>query len=447
MVGRGAIGQIGATLAATCLVTTPLWARPMTLAEAQEMGAKRSPEMGQAQARVGQAEALRDQARREWLPKFNVDAGVGWRRIDNDARVNLGLSSITSKPLYATIGVEQPIWDFGRRGNEVEAQKAGLAAAQQDEKSAGESVAFAIARAYLQTMAQERIQRAAQDNLVFHEALAADVSEGVARGAMSVSERQQAHERLQTAKVALEQARTDLIAARSELALLIGTDDFELALPEAASATLPATLDAALVDAATSDARLASARQRFDAASARADRARSERWPTIALRGSVTDGKDFQGYRGDTRDYELLFGLRWNLFDSGVTAAKIRQADHAKDEARFAYATAQRESELQLRKSWATLQNWRARSSEETARLAVSILVLESYRAQFGIGRRSLLDLLSAQNSVYDSTVNSEVARFGTMLAEYGMLAQLGRLRTHFGVAQGQIDPRLYGPQ
>jgi outer membrane protein, adhesin transport system len=73
--------------------------------------------------------------------------------------------------------------------------------------------------------------------------------------------------------------------------------------------------------------------------------------------------------------------------------------------------------------------------------------VLDSYRAQFGIGRRSLLDLLDAQGSVYSATVDTEIARFGTLLAEYGMLAQVNRLRGHFGIGQTAVDPRMYGPR
>ena len=436
----------GAVMAAL-LGSASLSAEPLTLAQAQYLALKRSPEVGQAQARVGQAEALRDQARREWMPKVSLDAATGFRRIENDARINLGLSAIDSKPLYATIGVEQPIWDFGRRGNEVNAQKSRLAAALEDEKSASESVAFSIARSYLQVMVQERILSAAQENLTFHEALTADVTEGVSRGAMSISERQQAQERLQSSKVTFEQAKTDLVSARSELALLVGTDDFELILPGSPAEKIPGSLDAALADVASNDPRLHAVRERFEAARSSAERARAEQWPTIGLRSSVTDGKDFQGYRGDTRDYELLLALRWNIFDGGVTMARIRQAAHGEDEARFAFAAAQRDSELQVRKAWVALQNWRAKYTEENTRLSVSNQVLESYRAQFGIGRRSLLDLLSAQNAVYGSTVETEVARFGTLLAEFGMLAQLNRLRAHFGIDRTRVDPKLYGPQ
>jgi outer membrane protein, adhesin transport system len=447
MTRHGPFRLAASALTALAVVATPALGEPLTLAQAQFIALRRSPELGHAQARVGAAEAVKDQAKRERLPKITVDAASGWRNLENDARINLGFSAVNEKPLYATITVDQALWDFGRIGNETRAQRASLAASRNDEQAAGESVAFNVTRAYLQTMVQQRVLAASEDNLAFHEALAADVAEGVARGAMSVSERQQAQERLQSAKVLVAQTRSDLAAARSELALLVGNDDFELSLPAGPGAALPGTLDAAITVAADNDPRVRSAADKLVAAGWSAKRIRSERWPTVSLRGSARAGEDFQGYRGETKEYELLFAMRWPLFDGGITSARIRQGDYLEDQARFALAASRRDSELQVRKAWATLESWRSKFAEQQTRYAVAALVLDSYRAQFGIGRRSLLDLLDAQGAVYSSTVDSEVARFGTLLAEYGMLAQVNRLRTHFGIGDTVVDPRLYGPR
>ncbi len=444
---HGRFRLAASALALLAVAATPGFAEPLTLAQAQYIALKRSPELGHAQARVGAAEAVKDQVKREWLPKLTVDAATGWRHLENDARINLGFSAVNEKPLYGTISLDQALWDFGRIGNETKAQKANLSASRHDEQVAGETAAFNVTRAYLQTMVQLRILAAADDNLAFHQELTADVAEGVKRGAMSIAERQQAEERLQSAKVQAAQARSDLVSARSELALLVGSDDFDLSLPAGPSSSLPASLDAAIAAAAADDQRLQATQDKLVAAGWSAKRTRSERWPTVSMRGSARAGEDFQGYRGETREYELLFAMRWPLFDGGIAAAKIRQADFLEDQARFALAAQQRDTELQVRKAWVTLETWRAKFTEQQTRFAVSALVLDSYRAQFGIGRRSLLDLLDAQNSVYSSTVDSEIARFGTLLAEFGMLAQLNRLRGHFGIARTEVDPRMYGPK
>ena len=441
------VRSIAGTLTLAWLLAGPALAEPLTLAEAMGRGLTRSPEMGQAQARVGAAEAVRDQVTRSWFPTLELDAAAGFRHLENAARINLGLSALDEKPLYATIGVNQPVFDFGRRSNQARVQQARLASAGRDEQAAGEAAAYNIAQAYLQVLVQQRIVQASQNNLLFHNALAADVGEGVEKGAMSISERQQARERVQGARISADQASADLATAKSELALLVGVPDVEVTTPPGADAELPATLDAALAEAARSDPRLLSSSDRFDAAKWAAKRARAEYLPTVGLQGKASGGKDFDGYRGSTRDYQMLLAMRWNLFDGGVTAARVREADRNADEARFALSQAQRDSELQVRKAWIALQSWRSRIENQQARLGEADGVRETYRAQFGIGRRSLLDLLDAQGAVYNASVETEVARGGTLLAQYGVLAHLGRLRSVFKIAPTKVDPAQYGPR
>lgn len=437
---------IGA-LAMAMVLAGPALADPLTLGQALVRGLERNPEVGQAQARIGAAEAVRDQVTRSWFPTVELDAAAGFRHLENDARVNLGLSALDEKPLYATIGVQQPVFDFGRRGNQTRVQKARLASANREEQATGEAEAYAIAQAYLQVLVQQRILQSSQDNLTFHNALAADVGEGVDKGAMSISERQQARERVQGAKIAADQAVADLATAKAELALLVGVPDIDVSTPPDPSATLPASLDTAMAEAAKNDPRLLAISDRFDAAQWAAKRARAEYLPTLGLQGKASAGKDYEGYRGTTRDYQILLAARWNLFDGGVTAARVREADRNIDEARFALSQAQRDSELQVRKAWIALQSWRSKQENQQARLSDADAVRETYRAQFGIGRRSLLDLLDAQGAVYNASVEAEVARGGTLLSEYGLLAHLGRLRAFFDIGKTTVDPRLFGPR
>ena len=282
LLGREFVGKfrkirsVVSVLSIASMLAGPALADPVTLDQALLRGLERSPEVGQAQARIGAAEAARDQAKRSWFPTIELDGAAGFRHLENDARVNLGLSSLDEKPLYATIGVNQPVFDFGRRANETRARNARLNSAGWEEQATGEEAAYGIARAYLQVLVQQRIVQSSQDNLEFHAALAADVSEGVDKGAMSISERQQAQERVQGAKIFLAQATTDLATATAELTLLVGMANIEVSTPPDASAILPGSLDLALVEAANSDPRLRTMSGRLEEAKWTAKRAHAE---------------------------------------------------------------------------------------------------------------------------------------------------------------------------
>ena len=60
--------------------------------------------------------------------------------------------------------------------------------------------------------------------------------------------------------------------------------------------------------------------------------------------------------------------------------------------------------------------------------LAANRDVVQAYRDQFTVGRRSLLDLLNAQNTYYSVQVLAETARSAISFAEYRIVSADGRL-------------------
>ena len=57
-----------------------------------------------------------------------------------------------------------------------------------------------------------------------------------------------------------------------------------------------------------------------------------------------------------------------------------------------------------------------------------SAQIVTSYREQFKVGQRSLLDVLDAQNTRFNTAILSDTARFASLFAEYRLLAATGEL-------------------
>jgi len=72
--------------------------------------------------------------------------------------------------------------------------------------------------------------------------------------------------------------------------------------------------------------------------------------------------------------------------------------------------------------------------SELETQAKISDDVLLSYREQFNIGRRSLLDVLDAQNSRYNVQAQTETARLAKLYAQYRVLAAANKLIECLGV-------------
>ena len=60
--------------------------------------------------------------------------------------------------------------------------------------------------------------------------------------------------------------------------------------------------------------------------------------------------------------------------------------------------------------------------------------MLLSYREQFNIGRRSLLDVLDAQNTRYNVQAQAQTAQLAKLYAQYRVLAAENRLTQCLGV-------------
>ncbi|MCT2401729.1 TolC family protein [Novosphingobium mangrovi (ex Huang et al. 2023)] len=428
------------------LASPPVFAEPLLLRQAVEIAARASPEVGQAKERRQAAEAVRDQARRAWFPQVNLEGTLGYRRLENDARVNLGLSALNEHPLYGSVNVTQPVYDMGRRHFETKAQTANAQALRESENFTEETTAYIVASAYLQVILQERLLDLAKENLAYHDHIAGEMSDGLKSGVMNISDLQQANERVQTARVRLADAETELGIARNAFSALVGSEPEDLELPSASMA-LPPSLPDAIALVTEADPRIREARSRLASAEAALGRVRRERLPVADVRGSASVGKDFDGYRGQTRDYRVVFNVLWPIFDGGVDLAKIREAEHKAGAARYALDQVRRDSEREVRDAWQRHDNWMQRAAEQERRATIANDVLYSYEAQFKIGRRSLLDMLNAQSAKINALQSAETARIGTLISEYSVLVSMNRLRAALGVADRQGMGDVYGPQ
>ena len=123
--------------------------------------------------------------------------------------------------------------------------------------------------------------------------------------------------------------------------------------------------------------------------------------------------------------------------DGGLTRGKYQEMVHRASQARYRLHEMTRRAEEDAANSWTALEAQQnigkalARQSEVTDDL------LLSYRSQFNVGRRSLLDVLDAQNTRYNTQVRLETSRFSQLFAQYQVLAATNRFLTAMNVAPG----------
>src|SRR5678815_1539974 len=121
----------------------------------------------------------------------------------------------------------------------------------------------------------------------------------------------------------------------------------------------------------------------------------------------------------DTNDLQARVVMRWNLFNGGINRANLQEQVRRASEARYRLHELQREAEEDVRTAWSLNQTQANVITALTRQSQVSDDLLLSYRSQFNVGRRSLLDVLDAQNTRYNVQAQAETARMAKLYAQY----------------------------
>jgi outer membrane protein, adhesin transport system len=364
----------------------------------------------------------------------STEVSSGVREFRNPSRRRIGLDNDTLYPLEADLVVDQLFIDSGERQAEVRRQAARTdgAAARIEERS--EFVALNVARSYIDYLLQQRLVAIASDNATFHERLASDLREGVSKGSISIADQQQAEERLQSARARVTEAREDLDTAAIEFQNLTGTPIDSVTLPPDLSAAMPATLGEVEALARTQNPRVQEAIADLSAARELIDVAKGQRGPRVNIEGRARFGQDIDGFEGKTRDLLGRAVMRWTLFNGGTNNANVREQMRRADEAHARLFTQTRQAEEDARTAWSRLSNQSRLVGELETQGRVADDLLLSYREQFNVGRRSLLDVLDAQNTRQNVQAQVETARLAKVYAQYRVLAATNRLIEALGV-------------
>ncbi len=410
---------------------------PITLKQAIEVAVASNPEIIQAQMNKEAIEFERKQAEGLYAPRVDIEASAGIRRLENRTRRTLGISNQELYPLEANIRGDWTAFDFGRRRGEVERQVARVDGASLRVLERSEFIALQVARQYFDIVLQQRVMAASEDNVAFHQSLVGDLAEGVRQRSISIADQQQAEERLQSALVRQTEAAQDLANAKISLRRLTGLDINAVVLPPDLDAMLPASLDAAVGAARLNNPRVQEAKADVDASHGLVKSARGDLYPTVGVEAVGRVGEDIDGFNGDTNDVQARVYLRWNIFDGGINRAKLQEMVRRASQTRYQLHQITREAEEDVRAAWVAMEAQDSIVASLTRQSQVSDDLLLSYRSQFNVGRRSLLDVLDAQNTRYNTQVRLETSRFSQRFAEYQILAAVNQFLNGMQLAPG----------
>lgn len=406
----------------------PLSANAMSLNEAVQVALESNPQIGQAiQNHDATGFELR-QAMGLYAPRVDLEASTGIQMLNNPSRRSQGIEDRALYPSQIGIVASFDLYDGGFRDAEVLRQSARVDSASYRVLERSEFIALQIVRVYYQILLQQQIVELNRQNVAFHDSMVSDVASAIESGQLTEADRFQSIERLAAARARLTEAGVELAAAQIEFRSFVGLAPGALSAPRRAAGSIPNSLELAIANAVLNNPRTLTAAADIDAASALVDQAEAGMRPKLLLEGRAATGYDISGADEFTSDASLRLSMRWNIFDGGIKEANVQEELRRESEAKLVYDQTVREVEQAVRESWLRLQSQGELASVYEQQLNSSAELVTSYRDQFKIGERSLLDVLDAQNTRINVQILRETARYSVMFAEYRVLAADGTL-------------------
>ena len=165
-----------------------------------------------------------------------------------------------------------------------------------------------------------------------------------------------------------------------------------------------------------------------DVAKAELRGSRAGYYPNLDIELGASAGEDLDGVEGSDVSAQALLVLRYNLFRGGGDIAREREAFSRLEEAREAVRVAQRDAEEEARVAFNALTTARARVAALSQGVEAQRATRDIYAQQFDLGQRGLLDLLDAENELFNDRSNLVTADFTEIFAAYRVLAIIGTL-------------------
>ena len=374
----------------------------------------------------------RDIARSGWRPSVDLQASTGVYETDSPATGNQTEDYDSTTYEFS---VTQNLFNGYDTTYQIEQTRARINAALYEVYDAADNIALEAIRAYLEVIKQRRLLQLALENVATHEEILAQIRDRNLSGVGRRSQLQQTEGRLARAQASLIAQQNNLQDAATQLHQVLGryVDPDSLSeptLPRPLSENLDTLIDRALEDHPA----MKVAESNVVAAQADHRRSLRTRYPKLDLRLATEHGDNIDGIDGNTEETSLVLNLTYNFYSGGRDQAERQKKISAIYEQKESAASIRRQIINTLRLSW-TADDLLAKQLEFLeAHVIKAKETAESYREEFFIGQRDLVDLLDAESEHNSAQNQFAEAKYDSLLARYRVYEGIGHLFEASGV-------------
>ena len=392
-----------------------------TLKESILFAIDRDPSVSQQAAQLGIGQAQIDEARSGWMPQISLNGSTGHSQTTDSS------GSLRNSAAWG-LSLTQLIYDFGKTNNSISQSSARRDSYRYQLMETLTAVAEKTALSYVEVRRYSDLLQAAKENVQALKNVEQLAKLRADAGVSSTSDELQTRTRIAGMQATVEQYNAALNSARARLAVLTGMQaEAYSPVPEKLAVEQNAVnqIDYSLIPA------VMAAQNMERSAQYGVETAKSQHWPTLSLKGGRTR------YESDNRAYwddQIQLNIDAPLYQGGAVSARVRQAEGTRtmassqvDQARFDV----------LQKASVAQADWtgaRGRMAAGSLQLENALRARAVYKNEYTLSKRSINDLLSVEQDVWQATSAKIMAEYDGWSAAINYASAVDNLMTLIGV-------------
>jgi adhesin transport system outer membrane protein len=156
--------------------------------------------------------------------------------------------------------------------------------------------------------------------------------------------------------------------------------------------------------------------------------ARSPLYPNVDVVLEDFRGENLDGIQGVNNDDFAVVRANYNLFRGGADWANIKQAAQRRDETIQKMRQVRRQVVKNVSQTWNTIDNSILQKDQLKTYTEKTEFVVKAFKLQYVAGRRTLVDVLNAENEKFAAQRAYVTVYYNLLIAKYQLLANIGNL-------------------
>ncbi|MBL8642019.1 MAG: TolC family outer membrane protein [Alphaproteobacteria bacterium] len=417
--------------------------RIVTLRDAVSVGVLTNPTTESVANNRRATDEELQQAKALYLPSVDMAADTGFQSINSDPDGQVeGHSDLYRS--QASLTLTQMLFDGFSTKYENERQHHRVRSAAHRVRESAEFSGLTIIEAYLDVLRQRELLAIADENLKMHNDIMSQIVDSANAGRTTQADVEQTKARLNAAEAQKAAVQESLRNADTNYRRIVGDNPQpDIQVPVVPRQLIEPDVDTEVKQALTHSPTLDTKEADVNVADAERRATKSTFYPKVDFQAGVSAGSNLDGVDGRTKSASALVVANWNLYRGGGDEARSREFIYRLAQAKDERNNAARTLEQDVRRTWASMVSAGERALAFRKQAEANGTVVEAYKDQFNLDRRTLLDVLDSQNEWFVSRSNAINNGYLEMFAIYRLLALRGDLLPTLGVSY----PREASPE